>query len=464
MSESTFIIRILKKFITALPYLVVVGVGVPVIGMASNEAAKVMGLRTVAVPVVGTGSMYPSLFWSKSEGGPEDESKAVIEEYRNTPHLYQRFGGINLFGKTYFRRQLGRGDMVAFKNSATSSILKTEEKDVNSGFIKRLIGIPGDTIELRDGFVYRNTELISEPYILYPRSTYGGESVKDCQKITLKDGEYFVLGDNRKISSDSRFELGLISEGDIQFVLPYTEQKIYERLWRDTKKDGELLGQPTLSSEEFASLLSTYRKSLGLSQLTLSPQLQKSTTLRGEKLLSNSQTDFKLKESLSLAGYSNIVVGEFVSYGHFSAKELLENILYNSGSAKQIIDKDYTDLGVSAVNRDINGCPSQVIVGHLGGYIPATYDRSTVDSWISLRDNLHTILPSWEKAMDYNGIDKGKLTELLTILRRRSSLADLVVDKMNKKEWLSKDEEQRIKADEYDANKAEMISKELNKE
>lgn len=464
MSKSTLILSGLVKAIRLLPYILVIMIGVPVAGMALNEASKLVGLKSLPVPVVGTGSMYPSLFWSKDEGGPEDVSHQMAEEYRSTPHLYRRYAGLTVLGKTYLKRSLGYGDMVAFKNDRTRSILREDGKDDSAGFVKRIIGVPGDAIELRDGFVYKNGELLSEPYIAAPRSTYGGTGLSDCQVLQLGAGEYFVLGDNRKVSSDSRFELGQVKEGDIQYVLPYSEQKIYHSLWRDTMGDGELLGDPTLSATEFVTLVNTKRKSNKLAGLTIKPALTKSSTLRGSKLLQNKQTNFDMRQAIGSAGYSNIVLGEFVSHGHFTAQELLENLLYNGGTAKQILSSEYSDIGVSAVNQVINGCPTQVIVGHLGGYIPAQYDESTIASWRKLRDNLTEILPSWEQAQNYDNINQDKLSELLAILRRRRDLAQEIVRVIENREWLSDAQEARIKNDDSDAKQAEALTRSLNGE
>ena len=450
----------LFKSLSFLPYLLMAIIGVPIMGMSYIELSKLIGHRSIPVPVVGTGSMYPSLFWSVTEGGPEDESKAVIEEYRSTPHLYRRYGGITVFGRTYFQRSLNIGDMVAFKNAKTREILQAEDKDTSAGFIKRVIGVPGDTIELRDGFVYKNDSLLTEPYIASPRSSYGGSTLKDCESITLPPRKYFVLGDNRKVSSDSRFELGLVDESEIEFVLPYDEQSIYRSLWRDTSKDDSLLGQPTLSSEEFVKLVNIKRGK----KLSIKPSLNKSSTLRGQHLLADKNTGYSMEQAIAGAGYSNIILGEFISYGHFSAQELVENLLYHPTNAKQILSKDYTDIGISAVNQDVSGCPTQIIVGHLGGYIPASYDSATLENWRKLRGNLQEIIPSWEKAIDYNNIDQVKLAQLLEILRRRLSLTQEIVTAMENKAWLSNSQEQRIKSDDEDAQKAEILAKELNKE
>lgn len=76
--------------------------------------------------------------------------------------------------------------------------------------VKRVIGIPGDSIDIKDGYVYVNGDKVEEPYtkdltfpsiIQYP--------------ITLSEGDYFLLGDNRDVSRDSR-HFGLVSLRQIE--------------------------------------------------------------------------------------------------------------------------------------------------------------------------------------------------------------------------------------------------------
>jgi signal peptidase I len=455
--------KVVRKVVQALPFLILVAVAVPIVGVAYSEGAKRLGFKTVTVEVVGTGSMYPSLFWDKSEGGPEDSEGTGIQEYRSSPLMYERFAGMKVFGKVYGRRSINYGDMVAFTNSETATILEKEGKSKGLGFIKRVIAMPGDTIELRDGYVYKNGHILDEPYINLPRSTYGGSGLADCKELTIPADHYFVLGDNRKISSDSRYELGLIKDEDISYVLPYADQSMYRLLWRDTSKDASLIGTPTLDRNEFYELVNKTRSAGSKAGLKPTQLLAKSASLRGSKLLQNQNTPYTLKSALAEAGYDNIVVGEFVSHGNFTANELLQNILAFSDTAKQLMNAEYQDIGVTATTREVDGCPTQVIVGHFGGYIPAQYEEESIKSWQGLRDNLNAVIPSWEKAVGYNTIDQEKLAELLTIMRRRLTLAELVVKKMEDKLWLSADDQARIKADDQDASKANALADELNK-
>ena len=67
-------------------------------------------------------------------------------------------------------------------------------------YIKRIIGLPGETVKIEDGQIYINGEVLEEPYS-FDRIENGGLA---SSQITLGEDEYFVLGDNRNASSDSR--------------------------------------------------------------------------------------------------------------------------------------------------------------------------------------------------------------------------------------------------------------------
>lgn len=85
-------------------------------------------------------------------------------------------------------------------------IVLDEEKD-NEKIIKRVIGLPGETVAIKKGKIYINDEVIDDEY------AYGQTS--DYNKVTLRDDEYFILGDNRLISKDSRY-FGPIKDNEIK--------------------------------------------------------------------------------------------------------------------------------------------------------------------------------------------------------------------------------------------------------
>jgi len=75
-------------------------------------------------------------------------------------------------------------------------------------FIKRVIGLPGDVVEERDGVIFVNGKRLVEPYLNKQLDTASGQ-------WTVEAGHVFVLGDNRTHSDDSRFDLGQIPMRDI---------------------------------------------------------------------------------------------------------------------------------------------------------------------------------------------------------------------------------------------------------
>ena len=104
----------------------------------------------------------------------------------------------------YITGEPERGDIVVFKAHIYSD--NGEEKDL----IKRVIGIAGYVIEIRDGIVYRNGKALKEDYI------YGGITPGDMAPITVSEGYIFVMGDNRANSMDSRDPgIGEIAVSDI---------------------------------------------------------------------------------------------------------------------------------------------------------------------------------------------------------------------------------------------------------
>jgi signal peptidase I len=97
-----------------------------------------------------------------------------------------------------------RGDVIVF----------TPPLERDKEYIKRIIGLPGETVSLVGGKVLVNGEELNEPYLAPNTQTGGGFFLQEGQETTVSEGEYFVLGDNRANSSDSRY-WGFVPAKDI---------------------------------------------------------------------------------------------------------------------------------------------------------------------------------------------------------------------------------------------------------
>lgn len=82
-------------------------------------------------------------------------------------------------------------------------------------YVKRVIGVPGDEIDIREGYVYRNGQRLSEKYINGPDGITEPENDRISYPYKLDSGSYWVMGDNRTDSMDSR-EFGPIIKENIK--------------------------------------------------------------------------------------------------------------------------------------------------------------------------------------------------------------------------------------------------------
>jgi signal peptidase I len=94
---------------------------------------------------------------------------------------------------SYKLHQPQRGDIIVFK----------PPDEASRDFIKRIIGLPGERIHIKDSVVYINGKVLQEPY-LPERWTYNNQWPASGQDQLIPPDEYFVMGDNRNHSSDSR--------------------------------------------------------------------------------------------------------------------------------------------------------------------------------------------------------------------------------------------------------------------
>jgi signal peptidase I len=108
----------------------------------------------------------------------------------------------------YYFGDVARGDVVVF----------WYPEDPQLSFIKRVVALPGETVEIRSGRVFVNDMPIDEPYV-----SSANADLRSFPRLEVRPGHFFVLGDNRKGSNDSR-SWGLVPER-------YIYGKAFLRIW-----------------------------------------------------------------------------------------------------------------------------------------------------------------------------------------------------------------------------------------
>jgi len=113
---------------------------------------------------------------------------SILESFQNGEYL--------LTNKISYRfNKPQRDDIIVFKAP------QNEDYD----YIKRIIGLPGERIKLQSGKVFINDQVFDESsYLPADIYTQAGRFLKEGEEITIPQGKYFVIGDNRPNSSDSR--------------------------------------------------------------------------------------------------------------------------------------------------------------------------------------------------------------------------------------------------------------------
>jgi len=408
------------------------------------------GIFPVQVPVSGA-SMLPTL--------PED-GFVEFQRFVTDPRI-----------KSVIHQNIKRGDIVVFENQETAEELKKQEKD-ESGFVKRVVGVAGDTVTIRDGYVVVNKETLPEPYTLKPRSTFGGTEVQDCEAVTVPEGKLMVLGDNRKVSLDSR-QIGFIDINDVKYYIPFDkQQERFASKWRDSSHDLDAQNESLFDVDEYVAILNKEREKHNLEPLTYQPKLERTAQLRSAVMLKYDDFDFDapksnytMEDAMQDVGYANVTYGEFPMTGYYDAQELFDAFLEHQSSTEFLLNEDYEEIGVSTLVGDLNGCPVQVVVQHLAGYVPPNYGEGEIASWNEGLDRLKQVQPGWEKLKSYNEFyseNKTDVDRINEVIATRITRIEQIVNRMRANEWFTEEEKAWIEEDSVLSDEQNRLADVLN--
>ncbi|MGP4073684.1 signal peptidase I [Piscibacillus sp. B03] len=122
---------------------------------------------------------------------------SIVEGTSMDPTLHN--GERVIFNKAiYLLDEPSRGDIVIIQHP-------------NKNYVKRVIGLPNETVEVRNGTLYIDGEKVDQSFLPPEQQS----ATSDFEPVEVPNQHYFVMGDNRDISKDSRNGLGFIHEDDI---------------------------------------------------------------------------------------------------------------------------------------------------------------------------------------------------------------------------------------------------------
>ncbi len=149
-------------------------------------------LETIVVSLAIFAVVYIFLFQPHQVDGKSMEPNFHNAEYILTDKISYRLGSPK------------RGDVVVFHSP----------QDNTTDFIKRIVGVPGDLVMVKDGYFYLNGTRLDEAYINDPGKVAPGRFLREGATAEVPAGQYLVMGDNRLHSSDSR-EWGFVPKANI---------------------------------------------------------------------------------------------------------------------------------------------------------------------------------------------------------------------------------------------------------
>ena len=149
-------------------------------------------LETIVVSLAIFAVVYIFLFQPHQVDGKSMEPNFHNAEYILTDKISYRISSPK------------RGDVVVFHSP----------QDAGTDFIKRIVGVPGDMVMIKDGYYYLNGTRLDEEYINDPGKVAPGRFLREGASAEVPNGQYLVMGDNRLHSSDSR-EWGFVPKTNI---------------------------------------------------------------------------------------------------------------------------------------------------------------------------------------------------------------------------------------------------------
>ncbi len=344
---------------------------------------------------------------------------------------------------------LERGDIVSFMNNETGGL----------HYIKRIIGLEGEQVSIKNGTVFINGRALQEDYTLNNLPTYGNTALIDCENYTVPKNNYMVLGDNRTVSSDSRV-LGFIDKADIDGVI---KTNVGEKFAGQQYQ--QEITKATIDPQVFLKKLNEYRTKNNTSTLVTHTTLNQLSKKRAEQIKDRFD-DWKNKTApadklLEESGYRFNQIHEFVTFGYLDEQAVLDQIFDSQSEKDHFLSIQYTEVGIGITEKTNKECTFPIISVILSWPAVPTYDQTVIDSWskeISINNQSLANLQTW---VGYPGMDQTKLKNQISLVAQMQQIATRIYNKQKNREWLTQKDYQDIKYYDELLKQEEALNKEL---
>ncbi|MEQ9625261.1 signal peptidase I [Coleofasciculus chthonoplastes] len=258
------------------------------------------------------------------------------------PNL-QSFDYVLLDKTAYNSRLPQRSDIIFFQPTQT-----LREQNFTAPFVKRIIGLPGETVEINNGLVYINGQPLQEDYIEEaPEYQYG--------PVVIPDNHYLVLGDNRNNSYDSHY-WGFVNR---ELIIGQVIAVIYPIGRLSTLNNFNLLEKETQVSivKLMNNLLSLYSTFLSISERINNPEADEVESKIYVHSMNRAQQGFYLENGYFSSDLSELDLGIDSETENYSYNIIVtddKQIIQNTGIAKTPEIKSYVGIIWIGKNDDTN--------------------------------------------------------------------------------------------------------------
>jgi signal peptidase I len=328
---------------------------------------------------------------------------------------------------------LVRGDIVTFTNDETEG----------RSYLKRIVGLSGESVAIKDGYVWINEQPLSEPYVYKSRPTFGNTYLNECQAHTIPENHFAVMGDNRGASWDSR-AIGFVKKDDISGVLKTGVEPSFIDL-----SSAKGFQKIAIDTSDLIKTINATRLEKKGNPLISNDEVMNAAQERSNAIVNNFEAyktgNSSVEQTLEDNTYRFNLIHEYVTYGNLTSEEIVQQILDIPSEESLFLSNKFTEIGVGVSERNEGTCTHQIVTVVLSWPSYPTYNSETVNEWKEESNILTENLRNYQSWVGFNEVDQVKLKELISITAQMSVISSTTYQKMSSREWLSSADYANIK-------------------